>query len=259
VSATSLATRLTVFLIAAVALAVAVQITVSYRAVERALYADAFATYRAVAHDLAFRIQRSLDNDLPLEMLSYVRDIIDRERIENSAINRIVVTNDAGRAIFDTDPARIGRRVPADWLPPAPGETRWLRETGNDVITGRSLALAGTAKGALIVLQSRTDIEGPAGAILLRLVRAGVLVVVAVTFAAVAIFLLLTRPLRLWSGAVIAGIDRALAADSQPSSPAADDPAADDSVDPATQIGTAEARLRHAEQELMRFGTRHAA
>jgi hypothetical protein len=269
-SGTSLTGRFAVFLAAAVAVAIAVQLALCQVAVRRALYEEAAASYRAAAGRLAHSIERSIDDGLPFDMLPNAQQLVEIRQAADRAIRRIAIADAKGASLYDTD--SIGESVPADWrLAGADGIAR----TDDGLVASRPIVDSlGVRVGTVFIVEDQSILDERLNENLLRTATVGVLALAVIVLVGTALAYALVRPLRRWSSDVVTRIDAALTTTDSAGAAATDTAsqearsrssgalpagAARGSQDFAAAIASTEAVLRDAEQELLRVGTTHDA
>ena len=250
-SSTPFASRLVVVMIGAVIAASALTISLNYFKTRRVLRTQEDLVYSFVANDLASTIEDSMNLGISLAMLQTTEQLIQRRRASESGTIGITVFDSTGGVLFDTDPFRVGGTLPPEWQPPDPATLQWRLEIPGAYLVGAQITNSfGQPAGGVVVRYDPAPLDTRVYAVLLDMVRAG-LVAVALTAALSLIAApLLTREMRRWLARAAAEAGNAHLA------------AADPSFVPAspllTGIAQASRELTEAEAALTRLGMAEA-
>jgi hypothetical protein len=226
------------------------------------LYDETLAGAAATAADLRSAIEQNLRLGVPIETLGSAQPLVERTLRAGQDITDIAILDPHGMILFDSEPLRVGTTAPAGWEAPETGEAQWTARWEDQllaaaVITGGDQRQAGT----IVVVVGTDSIESRLAGALLKMARAGVLLLLGGTLAAAMLSGLATREVRRWSrerrGEIEAAAARAAA--SAPGSAGAGAGAGADAAGSASPTAAlllaAGAALRACEADLIRMGT----
>lgn len=140
-----------------------------------------------VGHGIEGSVQTSLQLGMQFAELSQLPQMLQREKSSDRLIRGIDVFDASGQVIYSTDRARVGQKVPANWITAAERSkaTEWSTEAPNEFIAGISVKNAfDLTVGFLALRYSREEVERAAGTagreiLLAALLSFGAIVIVA--------------------------------------------------------------------------------
>ena len=245
-NAVSLAGRLAIIMMIAMAIVIAVSIALSQVVWRSMLNDEGLASCEAAAADLSNVIEDNLELGIPLNALSSTQQLIERALRANTAISGISVLDDKGVILFDTEPLRIGQQAPLDWIANGASRAVWP-EQWKDGLLGGDLILDSYRHpiGTVIVRYSTVGSQTSLSTGLLKMSRTGVLLLLGTIIVTGGVASLIAREVTSWSRRLQSRVEVA----GMPGEPEA----AGDLPLLAT-IQTAGAAVRRTEQDLMRLG-----
>ena len=245
-NAVSLAGRLAIIMMIAMAIAITVSIALSQVIWRSMLIDEGLASCEAAAADLSNVIEDDLELGIPLSALSNTQQLIERALRANTTISDVSVLDDKGVILFDTEPLRIGQQAPLVWRAHRGSRTVWSEQLKEELLAGDLIRDSYRQPiGAVIVKYSTVASKTSLSTGLLKMVRTGVLLLLGAILVTGSVASLIAREAARWSRDLQSRIDAA----SMPGEP---DAAAGPPLFAAIQ--TAGAVLRQTEQELMRLG-----
>ncbi|MDP2800833.1 MAG: hypothetical protein Q8O26_03035 [Phreatobacter sp.] len=159
--------------------------------------------YSFVVADISDTLERALALGLPLEVLSNAQQVIDRRRVDDTAVVRVSVVDAKGLIVFDTDRAQISQKADRGWGMPAAGQTAWRGSTAAVFLVSTPIVNTfGQAVGWVVLAYERAVVTRKAVSILHSMLSASLIAISAGSVLAILGVWLLARRLRaLWVSA----------------------------------------------------------
>ena len=245
-NAVSLAGRLATIMTIVMAAVIAASISLSQMIWRSMLYDEGFASCQATAADLRQVIEENLDLGIPLSALSNTQKLLERAPRADPNIASVAVLDAKGVILFDTQPLRIGEAAPEAWHVHVDNRTAWSLRWQDSLLAGDLIRDTYRQPVGMIVVQYSTfDLEAKLGTSLLKMVRIGVLLILAVIIVTAGCLSLLVRGVRHWSRHIQTQIDFA-STSAQPVAPG--------TTPLIAMIHTATTALQLCEEGLMQRG-----
>jgi sensor histidine kinase regulating citrate/malate metabolism len=199
-SAIALSGRITLLVMLVLTLVIGASLAINQSVWQRMLYEETLADAAATAADLRAAIEENLRLGIPLETLGSAQQLVERTLRAGQEISDIAIVDPHGTILFDSEPLRVGTTAPAGWEAPETSETRWTSRwegelLGAAMITDSDQRQAGT----VVVVVGTGAIEARLAGAMLKMARAGVLLLLIGTLTAAALSGLATREIRRWS------------------------------------------------------------
>lgn len=192
--------RITLIIMLVMTLVIGASLAISQSLWHRMLHDETLAGAGATAADLRSAIEENLRLGIPIETLGSAQPLVERTLRAGQDITDIAIVDPHGMILFDSEPLRVGTTAPAGWEAPETGEAQWTGSWEGQllaaaVLTGNDQRQAGT----IVVVVGTDSIESRLAGAMLKMARAGVLLLLAGTLAAAMLSGLATREVRRWA------------------------------------------------------------